>query len=46
MEINQKLEQEDSRPAYRGEHEYGIVSPTVGLGIDLIDSVFTQYFTL
>jgi arginase len=46
MEINRKLEQEEGRVAFRGEHGYGLVSPTVGLGLDLIDSIFTNYFTL
>ena len=46
MEINRDLEKEDQRPIYRDEHYYGPVSPTVGLGIDLIESLFTKYFTL
>lgn len=46
MEINPKLEFEEGRLSFRGEHRYGLVSPTVGLGLDLIDSLFTEYFTL
>ena len=30
----------------RSEEMYGKVSGTLGLGIDLIESVFTEYFTL
>lgn len=41
VEINQDLENEEARHTFRGEEPYGIVSPTVGLGIDLIESVFT-----
>lgn len=46
VEINKQLEMEDARMFFRGESKYGMVSPTVGLGLDLIDSVFTTYFTL
>lgn len=45
-EINEDIEIEQGRRGYYGEHYYGLVSPTVGLGLDLIDSIFQQYFTL
>ena len=31
---------------FRQEDVYGKVSPTMGMGIDLIESVFTKYFTI
>ena len=46
VEINEALEVEEARPAFRSEEFYGMVSPTLGLGIDLIESIFTEYFTL
>lgn len=46
VEINPALETEEARHTFRGEEPYGLISPTVGLGIDLIESVFTEYFTL
>lgn len=47
VEINAELEKgEEEREVLRSEEYYEKVKPTVGLGIDLIESVFTQYFTL
>jgi len=46
VEINPALEQNEIRHTFRSEEHYGVVGETVGLGIDLIESVFTEYFTL
>ncbi len=46
MEINKELEMEECRISFRGESRNGLVTPTVGLGIDLVESIFTEYFTL
>lgn len=34
------------RPKYREEDYYADVTQSVGMGIDLIESVFTKYLTL
>ena len=47
VEINAELQKgEEDREVLRSEEYYSKVKPTVGLGIDLIESIFTQYFTL
>jgi arginase len=46
MEINPSIELEEGRVTFRGEELFGLVSPTVGLGLDLINSIFTEYFSL
>jgi arginase family enzyme len=46
VEINPTLET-GSRKNYRGEEKYTEnISPTVGMGLDLIDSIFKKYFSL
>lgn len=47
VEINKLLEKSNvPRDAFRGEDDLKPVTQTVGLGIDLIRSAFTEYFTL
>lgn len=47
VEINEKLNpSEDLRGVYRGEEDLRRVSKTVGLGIDLVSSLFTRYLQL
>jgi arginase len=46
VEINPSLESTAPRKAFRDEEIYGEVTPTVGLGIDLVTSIFTKYLTL
>ena len=46
VEINIDLEGKESRQILRSEQFYGEVSPTLGLGVDLIESIFTRYFTI
>lgn len=47
VEINPLLNEEQSiRRKYRGEADLKAVSKTVGMGIDLVSSVFTNYLTL
>lgn len=46
VEINPKIEEEPVRRRYRGEEEHGEISATVGLGVDLIDSLFKKYLSL
>jgi len=44
VEINEKFNpSEDLRGVYRGEEDLRRVSKTVGLGIDLVSSLFTRY---
>lgn len=46
-EINEDLcPLEKKRNRYRGENALGELSQTVGLGVDLVTSVYTRYFTL
>ena len=47
VEINEDFSKgEPKRVPYRGEAEIGDVTQTVGMGIDLISSLFTRYFEL
>lgn len=46
VEINPVLEENFHRKKYRGEDLYQEIGQTVGLGLDLIESVFTKYLTL
>ena len=46
VEINPELEVNEIRQTFRSEEHYGVVGETLGLGIDLIESAFTDYFTL
>jgi hypothetical protein len=46
VEINPTLET-GTRKNYRGEENYiENLSPTVGMGLDQIDSIFKKYFSL
>ena len=45
VEINPGISEPD-RSKYRGEEIYGEMGPTLGVGVDLIDSIFKQYLTL
>lgn len=47
VEVNESLDPtEEIRKTYRGESELRRVSKSVGMGMDLISSVFTKYLTL
>ena len=46
VEINPLIE-EKPRTNYRGEEHYDVnLSQTVGMGVDLIDSLFKKYLSL
>ena len=46
VEINPELEANKIWQTHRLEEHVGVVGETLGLGIDLIESAFTGYFTL
>jgi hypothetical protein len=47
VEMNELLDPtEEIRKTYRGESELRRVSKSVGMGMDLISSIFTKYLTL
>ena len=46
VEINPSLDKEESRLHYRGDELYSNMTSTVGIGVDLIDSIFKRYLSL
>ena len=47
VETNTEMNRKDPiRPKYREEEHYNDVTQSIGMGIDLIESVFTKYFTI